>query len=135
MKMHKTLFDISVWLVHLDSPACGKVSLHLPVIARLRASAHHIEGKSLEEIPIIQEYLDVFVDELPRMPPDRDVESKIELQPGTAPISKRSYRMSPNELAELKIQLDKLLNKGYIRPSTFPWGCPALFMKKKDKGL
>jgi hypothetical protein len=77
----------------------------------------------------------VFVVELPRMPPDRDVESKIELLPGTTPISKRSYRMSPNELAELKIQLDKLLNKGYIRPSTFPRGCPALFMKKKDKGL
>jgi hypothetical protein len=69
------------------------------------------------------------------MPPDRDIEFTIELQPGTAPISKRPYRMPPNELAELKIQLQDPLNKGYIRPSASPWGCPALFMKKKDNSL
>jgi hypothetical protein len=69
------------------------------------------------------------------MPPDRDIEFTIELQPGTAPISKRPYRMPPNELAELKIQLQDLLDKGYIRPSASPWGCPALFMKKKDNSL
>ena len=69
------------------------------------------------------------------MPPYRNVEFAIELQPGTAPISKRSYRMPPNELAELKKQLQKLLNKGYIHPSTSPWGCPALFVKKKDQSL
>jgi hypothetical protein len=69
------------------------------------------------------------------MPPDRDIEFSIELQPGTAPISKRSYRMPPNELAELKIQLQDLLDKGFIRPSASPWGCPALFVKKKDNSL
>jgi hypothetical protein len=69
------------------------------------------------------------------MPPDRDIEFIIELQPGTAPISKRSYRMRPNELAELKIQLQDLLDKGFIRPSASPWGCPALFAKKKDNSL
>jgi hypothetical protein len=81
------------------------------------------------------EYPDVFPDELPGMPPDRDIEFAIELQPGTAPISKRPYRMPPAELAELKKQLQELLDKGFIRPSTSPWGCPALFVKKKDESL
>jgi hypothetical protein len=69
------------------------------------------------------------------MPPYRDVEFIIELQPGTAPISKRPYRMPPNELAELKIQHQDLLDKGFIHPSASPWGCPALFVKKKDNSL
>jgi hypothetical protein len=69
------------------------------------------------------------------MPPDRDVEFVIELQPGTAPISKRPYRMPPKELAKLKIQLQELLDKGYIRPSSSPWGSPALFVKKKYGSL
>jgi hypothetical protein len=69
------------------------------------------------------------------MPPDRDIEFIIELQPGIAPISKRSYRMPPNVLAKLKIQLQDLLDKGCIRPSASPWGCPAIFVKKKDNSL
>jgi hypothetical protein len=81
------------------------------------------------------EYVDVFPDELPGIPPDRDIKFAIELQPGTAPISKRPYRMRPAELAELKKQLQELLDKGFIRPSTSPWGCPALFVKKKDECL
>jgi hypothetical protein len=89
----------------------------------------------LDEIPVVCEYPDVFPDELPGMPLDRDVEFVIELQPGTAPISKRPYRMPPKELAELKNQLQELLDKGYIRPSSSPWGCPALFVKKKDGSL
>jgi hypothetical protein len=81
------------------------------------------------------EYPDIFHDELPGMPPDRVVEFVIELQLGTAPISKRPYRMPPKELAELINQLQELLDKGYIRPSSSPWGCPALFVKKKDGSL
>jgi hypothetical protein len=76
-----------------------------------------------------------FPDELLGMPLDRDIEFAIELQPGTAPISKRPYRMPPKELAELKKQLQDLLDKGFIRPSTSPWVCPALFVKKKDESL
>jgi hypothetical protein len=87
------------------------------------------------EVPVVCEYADVFPDELPGMPPDRDIEFAIELQPGTTPISKRPYRMPPAELAELKKQLQELLDKGFIRPSTSPWGCPALFVKKKDESL
>jgi hypothetical protein len=89
----------------------------------------------LDEIPVVCEYPGVFPDELSGVPPDRDVEFVIELQPGTAPISKRPYRMPPKELAELKTQLQELLDKGYIRPSSSPWGCPALFVKKKDGSL
>jgi hypothetical protein len=77
----------------------------------------------------------VFPDDLPRMPPKRVIEFKIELQPGTAPIAKAPYKMSHVELKWLKIQLDGLLDKGYICPSTSPWGCSALFVEKKDKEL
>jgi hypothetical protein len=83
----------------------------------------------VERILVVCEYPDVFPDELSGMPPDRDIEFAIELQPGTAPISKRPYRMPPAELAELKKQLQELLDKGFIRPSTSPWGCLALFIK------
>ena len=94
-----------------------------------------VKDIKLEDIPIVCEFADVFPDDLPRLPPDRDIEFVIELQPGTAPISKRPYRMSPKELAELKIQLQDLLDKGYIRPSASPWGCPALFVNKRDDSL
>jgi hypothetical protein len=67
------------------------------------------------------------------MPLERDIEFKIELRPGTAPIAKSPYRITQNELTELKIQLKDLLDNGYIRPSSSPWGCPALFVSKKDK--
>jgi hypothetical protein len=73
----------------------------------------------------------LFPEELPGLPPDRDVEFAIELILGTAPISRRPYRMPPNELAELKKQLQELLKKGLIHPSSSEWGCPALFVKKK----
>ena len=67
------------------------------------------------------------------MPPDRAVEFVIELEPGTAPISKRPYKMGPTELVELKKQLEELESKGYIQPSSSPWGCPTILVKKKDK--
>ena len=93
-----------------------------------------IEATTLGDILVVCEFLDVFLDELPGLPPDRDVEFKIELVLGTAPISRRPHRMPPNELAKLKIQLQELLDKGHIRLSSSPWGCPALFVKK-DKSL
>ena len=89
----------------------------------------------LEDIPVVCEYPDVFPEELPGMPLDREVEFVIELKPGTAPISRQPYRLPPNELKELKKQLKILLDKGFIRPSSSPWGCPALFVKKKDDSL
>ena len=91
--------------------------------------------KEVKDIPVVREFPDVFPEDLPGLPPERDVEFVIKLQPGTAPISRRSYRMAPKELAELKTQLQDLLNKGFIRPSSSPWGCPAIFVKKKDQTL
>jgi hypothetical protein len=90
------------------------------------------ETTALENIPVVCEYPDIFPEELLGMPPDREVVFVIELMPGTAPISKHPYRMPPNELKELKEQLKVLLDKGFIRPSSSPWGCPALFMQKDD---
>jgi hypothetical protein len=81
------------------------------------------------------EFPDVFPEELPGLPPERYVEFSIELKPGTTPVSRRSYRMPPNELALLKTQLQDLLENGFIRPSSSPWGCPAIFVKKKDQTL
>jgi hypothetical protein len=81
------------------------------------------------------EFLDVFPEDLLGLPPKRNVEFMIELKPGTCPISRRSYRMPPNELVELKIQLQDLLEKGFIRPSSSPWGWPTIFVKKKDQTL
>uniref|UniRef100_J3KVD7 Reverse transcriptase domain-containing protein n=1 Tax=Oryza brachyantha TaxID=4533 RepID=J3KVD7_ORYBR len=93
------------------------------------------KNNDIAAVPVVCEYPDVFPEELPGMPPDREVEFVIDLLPGTAPISKRPYRMPPNELEELKKQLTELQAKGFIRPSSSPWGCPALFVKKKDRSL
>jgi hypothetical protein len=75
---------------------------------------------SLEEVPVVCEYPDVFLEELPGMPPDRDIEFIIKLILGTAPIAQRPYRMNPQELIELKKQLDDILRKGLIHPSASP---------------
>jgi hypothetical protein len=94
MKMHKTVLNIAMRLVYLNSPMYGKVTLHLPTISRIKASLHHVVERRLEDIHMVREFLDVFPDDLPGMPPERAIEFKIELQPGTTPISKAPYKMS-----------------------------------------
>jgi hypothetical protein len=91
-----------------------------------------ISGPTLDQVPVVCEYPDVFLEELPGMPPDRDIEFIIELIPGTAPIAQRPYRMNPQELEELKKQLADMLSKGLIRPSASPWGSHVLFVDKRD---
>ena len=76
-----------------------------------------------------------FPDELPGLPPHRDVDFGIELHPGISPISMTPHRMAPVELQELRVQLQELQDKGFIRPSTSSWGAPVLFAKKKGKTL
>jgi hypothetical protein len=131
IEMHRVVLDIAVRLVHLDSPVYGKVILHFSAISHIKASLHHVVELKLEDIHVIQEFLDMFPDDLPGMPPER----AIELQPSIALVAKAPYKMSPVELKELKIQLQGSLDKGYIHPSTSPWGCSALFVEKKDKEL
>jgi hypothetical protein len=109
--------------------------LYLPELEE--GACHHLsvddkESNPIEAITIVSEFPVVFPKELPGMPLERKVEFAIELIPGTAPISKRAYRVSGLELVELKKQIDELLEKGYIRPSTSPWAAPVLFVEKKD---
>ena len=84
---------------------------------------------------VVCKYEDVFPDELPGLPPQRVVDFGIELHPGTLPISMIPHRMALVELQELRVQLQELLDKGFIRSSTSPWGAPVLFAKKKDRTL
>jgi hypothetical protein len=135
MTQHKVVLDIVDRVVGINSPTVGHATLYLPFKDGTDSCACVTITSHLDEIPVVCEYTDVFPDELPGMAPDRDVEFVIELQPGTVPISKRPYRMPPKEVAEMKNQLQELLDKGYIRPSSSPWGCPALFVKKKDGSL
>jgi hypothetical protein len=135
MNRDKVVLDISERMVEINSPIVGAMTLYLPFEDGVNPRSYVAITSQLEEIPVVREFADVFPNELPGMPPDRDVEFVIELQPGTTPISKRPYRMPPKELAELKTQLQELLDKGYIRPSSSPWGGPALFVKKKDGSL
>ena len=94
------------------------------------------EGRQDLGIPLaVCEYEDVFLDEIPGLPSHRDVGFVIELHPGTSPISMTPHRMAPVELQELKVQLQELLDKDFIRQSTSPWGAPGLFAKKKDETL
>ena len=89
----------------------------------------------ISTIPVVSEFVDVFPEVIVGVPPEREVEFGIELVPGTTPISKAPYRMAPAELKELKAQLEDMLESGFIRPSTSPWGAPVLFVKKKDGTL
>ncbi|KAL6313607.1 hypothetical protein AAG906_006976 [Vitis piasezkii] len=89
----------------------------------------------LEDILIVRNYLDVFPEHLPGLPPKREMEFTIDLALETTSISKTPYRMAPMELKELKIQLQELLDKGFIRPSVSPWGTPVLFIKKKNGSM
>src|ERR1041385_8959794 len=93
-------------------------------------NAAPLEG--IENVPIVREFLDVFPEELPGIPPIRDVEFVIDLKPGTVPIAKRPYKMPPHHLLELKKEIDMALHKGFIRPSSSAWGAPSLFVKKSD---
>ena len=89
----------------------------------------------MELIPVVSKFSDVFPEELPGIPPDQELEFAIELVPGTTAIHKKYYRMSSFKLVELKKQLDEMLQKGYILPSSSPWGSPAIFVDKKDGSL
>jgi hypothetical protein len=100
----------------------------------------HVEEASRDEVSkvgyhaVIKKCEDVF-QEVPRIPPKRDIDFSINLMPGAAPVSKAPYRMSTLEMKELQLQLEELIKKGYICPSMSPWGAPILFMKKKDGTL
>jgi hypothetical protein len=102
------------------------------VQAQPTATMNQLGDDANQEDPVVDEFLDVFPDELPGMSPNRDIEFLIELLPGTAPIAKRPYRIGVDKLEELKKQIKELQEKGFIRPSSSPWGAPVIFVDKKD---
>jgi hypothetical protein len=133
---HKAILNTDLRTVRL-SYGQEEILLSIPIAIPARPIGRVNEAivPEIKDIPVVCEFSDVFPEDLPGLPPERDVEFVIELKPGTAPISRRSYRMHPYELAELKTQLQDLLEKGFIRTSSSPWGCPAIFVKKKDQTL
>jgi hypothetical protein len=132
---NQTIVSCDKRIVKLVSPSKKELVTEL-FMPELEGACQHLsvygkEANLIEDTRIVFEFPDVFPEELPGMPPERKVEFAIELILGTAPISKRAYRVSGPELVELKKQIDELLEKGYIRPSTSPWAAPVLFVEKK----
>ncbi|GJU28617.1 hypothetical protein Tco_1167238 [Tanacetum coccineum] len=106
------------------------------LIVRANITATKDEDKSkekrLEDVLVVQEFPEVFPEDLPGIPPTRQVEFRIDLVPGATPVARAPYRLAPSEMKELAEQLQELTDKGFIRPSSLPWGAPVLFVKKKD---
>jgi hypothetical protein len=136
LAQHKAILNTELRTIKLNYGQ-EEVLLTIPIAipAKPFGSVYEAIIPEIKDIPIVCEFPDVFPEDLPGFPPEIDVEFVNELKPGTTPISRRSYRMPPNELAELKTQLQDLLAKGFIRPSSSPWGYPAIFVKKKDQTL
>ncbi|GKC92779.1 putative reverse transcriptase domain-containing protein [Tanacetum coccineum] len=117
-------FDVIIgmnWLVERDA-----------VIVYAQVTEKEPSKKQLQDVSVIRNFPEVFPDDLPGLPPPRQVEFRIELVPGAAPVARAPYRLAPSELKELSDQLKELLEKGFIRPSSSPWGALVLFVKKKD---
>jgi hypothetical protein len=137
LSKHNGLIDCAKKAVRL-APSSGNEleyvaeNLATDKAASNRIVLNYLDAASSLNIRIVSEFPDVFSEELPGMPPDREIEFVIELVPDTAPIFKRPYRMAANLLVELKEQLQELLDKGYICPSASPWGAPVIFVLKKD---
>jgi hypothetical protein len=134
---HKVLIDYaqkSVKLTTLDRKELEFIAE--PVVTAKgianRAKLNQLDASQCSEVPVVNEFPDVFPEELPGMPPDRDIEFVIELKPGTAPIYNTPFRMTTPELAELKEHIRELLEKGFVRPISSPWGAPVIFVPKKD---
>ncbi|GJR48308.1 putative reverse transcriptase domain-containing protein [Tanacetum coccineum] len=125
-------FDVIIgmdWLVkHNAVIVCGKKVVRIPYENKMLIS----KEKRIEEVPVIHDFLEVFPEELPGLPPPRQVEFQIDLVAGDAPVACAPYRLASSEMRELSVQLQELLEKGFIHPSSSPRGAPVLFVKKKD---
>ncbi|GJX84154.1 putative reverse transcriptase domain-containing protein, partial [Tanacetum coccineum] len=133
-------FDVSVigmdWLSKYHARIiCDEKVVHIPINGEtliIRVMEKKSGKKQLKDIPVVREFLKVFPEDLPSLPPVRQVEFQIDLMPGAAPVARAPYRLAPSEMQELSDQLQELADRGFIRPSTSPWGAPVLFVKKKD---
>ncbi|GJW60982.1 putative reverse transcriptase domain-containing protein [Tanacetum coccineum] len=133
-------FDIIIgmdWLSGYDAAIlCGEKKVRIPLegceLFLAQVNQKELKEKLLGDVPVIRDSPEVFPEELPGLPPPRQVEFRIDLIPGAAPVARAPYRLAPSEMKELSKQLQELLEKGFIRPSSSPWGAPVLFVKKKD---
>ncbi|GJV90781.1 putative reverse transcriptase domain-containing protein [Tanacetum coccineum] len=136
-------FDVIIgmdWLVKRDAfivcvISCIKARKYIERGSQLflaQVTEKEPSKKQLQDVPVIRNFPEVFLDDLPGLPPPRQVEFRIELVPGAAPVARATYRLAPSELKEFSDQLKELLEKGFIRPSSSPWGALVLFVKKKD---
>jgi hypothetical protein len=137
LSKYRVLINCAKKSVKLTTSEGKEVEFVTELVVTAKGVANHAKVNQLDasqesEVPAVNEFPDVFPEELPGMPPDRDIEFVIELKPGTTPIYKTPYRMDTPELAELKEHIKELLEKGFIHPSSFPWGVPAIFVLKKD---
>jgi hypothetical protein len=133
LRKAKAVIHCARGTVELTSSKGERFEVEITITASTRPTVFLVDGKFVgNNIRVVRDFPDVFPEELPGMPPDREVEFVIDLLPGTTPISKRLYMMSVEELKELKKQLTELQETGYICPSSSPWGAPVLFVQKKD---
>jgi hypothetical protein len=129
LRKGKVVIQCGRGTVELTSPKGERFEVEIIVTTSTRRAIFLLDGKFVgDNIRVVRDFPDVFPEELPWMPPEREVEFVIDLLPGITPISKRPYRMSIEELKELKTQLTELHEAGYIRPSSSPWGAPVLFV-------
>jgi hypothetical protein len=121
----------------LTTPGGKELEFIAELVVTAKGIANRVKLNQLDvsqgsEVPVVNKFPDVFLNELPGMPPDWDIEFVIELKPGSAPIYKTPFRMTTPELAELKEHIRELVEKGFICPSSSPWGAPVIFVPKKD---
>jgi hypothetical protein len=137
LSKHKVLIDCAKKSVKLTTPEGKEIELVVEPVVTGKGVANYVKVNQLDasqgsEMPVVNEFPDVFPEELLGMPLDYDIEFVIELKPGTTPIYKTPYRMATLELAELKEYIKKFLEKGFICPISSPWGAPVIFVPKKD---
>jgi hypothetical protein len=137
LSKHKTLIDCTKKFVKLTTLEGKEMEFVTELVVTTkgianRAKVNQVDASQGSEVPVVNEFLDVFPKELPGMPPDQDIEFVIELKPGRAPIYKTPYRMATLELAELKEHIKELLEKGFIHPNSSPWGAPMIFVQKNE---
>jgi hypothetical protein len=134
---HKVLIDCAKKSVKLTTPDGKELEFIAEPVVTAKGIVNHARINQLDaspgsEVPVVNEFPNVFPEELPGTPPDRDIEFVIKLKPGTAPIYKTPFRMTTLKFAELKEHIRELLEKGFIHPSSSPWGAPVIFVPKKD---
>jgi hypothetical protein len=136
LSKHRALIDCAKKSIKLTTPDGKEIEFVAePVVTTMgvvnRAKMNQLDASQGSEVPVVNEFPDVFPEDLPGMPPDRDIKFVIELKPGTAPIYKTPFRMTTPELAELKEHIKELIEKGFIHPNSSQWGAQSLLSQRK----